>query len=90
MSRSSAALLRRVRTMKRKLNEPQSPRDYIMVLEMDEPVSEALMSQLREFDTLTVRRYQKGYAPDLAKAPQSMSCLLKGPRGGYVPCVLYG
>lgn len=90
MSRKSAVLLRRVERMMRKLTAPQAPRDYVMILEEDEEVSEALRAQLGPHDQLTIRYYPKNFAPDLRQCPQSMSCELREYGGQRRPYVVYG
>ena len=74
----------------RTVNAPHAPRQYVMILEEGEAVSEGLRAQLGPYDQLTIRLYPKGFAPDLAQCPQSMSCELREYGGHKRPYVVYG
>lgn len=87
---TTAALLRRVRTIERRLSPKQAPRTYSMVLEEGEPLSEELRKHLTPDDTVYIRRYPKGLLGEHlhSSSGQVMSCWLKGPRGILIPHIV--
>lgn len=87
---SNVTLLKRVRAIEKRLEPTQEPRDYSILLEDGEQLSEELRAQLRPYDTVTIRYYPKGYLGEDGKSThgQVMSCWLSGPRGLRSPHVV--
>ncbi len=84
---SNASLLKRVRAIEKRLEPDIEPRQYSVILEEGEQLSEELRSQLRPYDTLVIRYYPRGYLGEDGKSTygQVMSCWLPGPRGQKTP-----
>jgi hypothetical protein len=61
---SGAALLRRVSRLEKQFDPPQPARQWSIILEEGEELSQELIAQLGPHDTLLVREYPRGYIRD--------------------------